>query len=137
MNVESLAEQARRAGKNIGTDARELGVVTVTDERPVRTPEEQERADRALALLREEVAQIASMRAEFTAERAHGAPGAASPRFDGMAARLEGATRFALRFGLISPAEGRRLWYEAAQAGLHDRPSTGRAGQDETRGGHE
>ncbi|HVF05900.1 MAG TPA: hypothetical protein VNA20_13745 [Frankiaceae bacterium] len=137
MSVERAADEARRAGKNIGADARELGEVTLSAERPQRAPEQQELADRALALLREEIARMRAQREEFAAERGRGAPAKASPRLDAMAARLEGASRFALRMGLVTPNEAREIWHEAAQAGLHDRPSTGRAGADEVRGGAE
>jgi hypothetical protein len=137
VNVDQAAEQARRAGKNFGDGVRELGVVTLSDERPLRTPEDADRADRALALLREEIDRMAVMRAEFATERAHGAPAAPAPRLDAMAARVEGACRFALRLGLIAPSEAREVWHEAALAGLHDRPSTGRAGEDDVRGGGE
>ncbi|HEX8003936.1 MAG TPA: hypothetical protein VF519_14710 [Mycobacteriales bacterium] len=133
----SAAEQARAAGKNIGDDARLLGEVVVTGERPDRTPEQQALADRAVALLREEIERMAGQRADFAEETRRGAPAKASPRLDAMAARLEGASRFALRLGLLTPAEARQVWHEAAQAGLHDRPSTGRAGEDEVRGGSE
>ena len=134
MSTERAAEEARRAGKNIGADVRELGEVTLSDERPERTPEQQALADRALELLREEVARMRAQREDFAAERERGAPAKASPRLDAMAARLEGATRFALRMGLVTPNEAREIWHEAAQAGLHDRPSTGRAGDDDVRG---
>jgi hypothetical protein len=137
VNVDQAAEQARRAGKNFGSDVRELGQVTLSDERPARTPEEQARAEQAVALLREEVARMAALRAEFATERERGAPAKPSPRLDGMAARLEGACRFALRMGLVSPNEAREIWAEAARAGVHDRPSTGRADEDDVRGGHE
>lgn len=133
----SAADQARAAGKNIGPDARVMGEVVVTGERPDRTPEQQALADRALALLREEIERMAAQRADFAEEQSRGAPAKASPRLDAMAARLEGASRFALRLGLLTPAEARQVWHEAAQAGLHDRPSTGRAEDDEVRGGHE
>lgn len=133
----TAAEQARAAGKNIGDDARLLGEVTMSGERPDRTADQQDLADRAVALLREEIERMAAQRAEFAVEKARGAPAKESPRLDAMAARLEGASRFALRLGLLTPAEARTVWHEAAQAGLHDRPSTGRAGEDEIRGGSE
>ena len=104
---------------------RELGVVTLSDERPERTPEQQALAEQGMTLLREEVARLAALRAEFATEREHGAPAAAAPRLDAMAARLEGACRFALRMGLVTPNEAREIWHEAAQAGLHDRPRGG------------
>jgi hypothetical protein len=133
----SAADQARAAGKNIGDDARVMGEVVVTSERPDRSPEQQELADGAIALLREEIERMRAQRADFAEEQSRGAPAKASPRLDAMAARLEGASRFALRLGLITPAEARQVWHEAAQAGLHDRPSTGRADEDEVRGGSE
>jgi hypothetical protein len=116
---------------------RALGEVTLSDERPVRTPEQQDAADRAMALLREEIERMTAQRADLEVERAQGAPVRASARLAGMAARLEGASRFALRMGLVSPNEAREIWHEAAQAGLHDRPSAGRADDDDVRGGHE
>lgn len=116
---------------------RELGVVTLSDERPARTPEQQALNDQAMTLLREEVARLTALRAEFETEREHGAPAAPKPRLDAMAARLEGACRFALRMGLVTPNEAREIFHEAALAGLHDRPSPGRADDDEVRGGHE
>jgi hypothetical protein len=114
---------------------RELGVVTLSDERPVRTPEQQALAEQAMTLLREEVARMAALRAELATERAHGAPATPKPRLDAMAARLEGACRLALRMGLVTPNEAREIWHEAAQAGLHDRPHPG--ADDDVRGGHE
>ena len=137
MRLEDASEQARRAGKNIGGAARELGEVRLADDRPDRTPEERELAARAVELLREEVSRMAALRAEFAAEQGRGAPAKASPRLDGMAARLEGASRFALRLGLITPGEAREVWAEAARAGVHDRPSTGRAEEDDVRGGQQ
>ncbi len=89
---------------------RELGVVTMSGERPARTPEEQALADKAMAVLREEVAHIAAQRAEAAAEASRGAP--SGPPEDG-ASRLEGMARFALRMGLISPAEAREVFHEA------------------------
>ena len=97
---------------------RELGVVTLSDERPQRTPEEQALTDRALAVLREEVERLAAQRAEYATERAHGAPGT---RADDAATRLEGAARFALRMGLVSPAEAREIFAEAGKRGLVER----------------
>ena len=98
---------------------RELGVVTLSGERPQRSPAEQEAADRALALLREEVERLGMLRAELATEREHGAP-AGSSRIEALRARLEGASRFALRMGLVTPNEAREIWHEAAQSGLHD-----------------
>lgn len=97
---------------------RELGVVTLSDEKPARSPEEQQAAERALTLLREEVERLAALRAELATEGAHGAPSGTS--LDVLRARLEGASRFALRMGLVTPAEARQVWHEAGQQGLHD-----------------
>jgi uncharacterized small protein (DUF1192 family) len=97
---------------------RVLGTVSLDDERPARTPEQQALADKALALLREEVERIALLRAEFAAEQARGAPAVAPPRHEGAVARLEGASRMALRLGLVTPGEARTVWAEAARAGL-------------------
>jgi hypothetical protein len=124
--IEQAAAFAQAAGKNIGSDVRELGEVVPSGDRPERTPEAAELADRALALLREEIALLGRLRGEFATEKANGAPAASSPRLDAMAARLEGMSRFALQMGLISPAEARGVWTEARRAGLHDRPAAGR-----------
>jgi hypothetical protein len=96
---------------------RVLGTVTLDDEHPARTPEQQVLADKALAVLREEVERIALLRAEFAAEKERGAP-ATSPRHEAAVARLEGASRMALRLGLVTPGEARTVWAEAARAGL-------------------
>jgi hypothetical protein len=114
--IEQAAAFAQAAGKNIGSDVRELGEVVPSGDRPERTP----------ALLREEIALLGRLRGEFATEKANGAPAASSPRLDAMAARLEGMSRFALQMGLISPAEARGVWTEARRAGLHDRPAAGR-----------
>ncbi|MDQ1712493.1 MAG: hypothetical protein QOE45_1943 [Frankiaceae bacterium] len=97
---------------------RVLGTVTLDDGHPPRTPEQQVLADKAIALLREEVERIALLRAEFAAEKARGAPAQPPARHEGAVARLEGASRMALRLGLITPGEARSVWAEAAKAGL-------------------
>jgi hypothetical protein len=97
---------------------RVLGTVTLDDGHPARTPEQQALADKALALLREEVERIALLKAEFAAEKARGAPAPPSARVEGAVARLEGASRMALRLGLVTPGEVRTVWAEAAKAGL-------------------
>lgn len=125
--VQQATALAQAAGKHIGTDVRELGEVTPTGERPDRDEAAQQLADRALAVLREEVGLLQRMRAEFAEERAHGAPAAPSPRLDAMAARLEGMSRFALQMGLITPEEARQVWTEARRSGVHDRPAQGQA----------
>jgi hypothetical protein len=117
------------------SDLRRLGEVTLSDERPDRTPEEQAATDRALTLLREEVERMTALRAELATEVGRGAPAEPTRRLDAMAARLEGASRFALRMGLVTPAEAREVWAEAARAGVHDRPSAGRPGESDVRGG--
>jgi hypothetical protein len=97
---------------------RQLGVVTLSDERPERTGEEQERADRTLALLREEIERERLLRDELADERGRGGH-PATARADAVSARLEGACRLALRLGLVTPDEARGIWHEAAQAGIH------------------
>jgi hypothetical protein len=121
--VEQATALAQAAGKHIGADARELGEVTPTGERPERDEAAQQLADRALAVLREEIGLLERMRAEFAAEKSYGAPAAPSPRLDAMAARLEGMSRFALQMGLITPGEAREIWTEARRSGLHARPA--------------
>jgi hypothetical protein len=123
-----VAEAARAAGKNIGADVREMGEVTLALDDPERTTEQHALAERAVALLREEVERVERMRAQYAEERRQGAPGTPSPRLDGMAARLEGASRFALRMGLITPGEARLVWAAAMRSGVHDRPATGQPG---------
>jgi hypothetical protein len=122
-DLERATALAQAAGKNIGSDVRRLGEVTAGGDVPARTPEAQQLADRALNVLREEVALLARVRAEFAEEKKHGAPAASSPRLDAMAARLEGMTRLALLLELIAPAEAREIWTEARQSGLHARPA--------------
>jgi hypothetical protein len=121
------------------TSLRRLGEVTLSDERPDRTPDEQAATDRALTLLREEVARMTALRAELATEVGRGAPAEPTRRLDAMAARLEGASRFALRMGLVTPAEAREVWAEAARSGVHDRPSPGAKDDvaDDVRGGDE
>ena len=114
--------QARKAGKAIGSNARELGAVPAGGDVPTRTAEAQQLADRAMSVLRDEVGLLARMRVEFAAEKRHGAPAASTPRLDAMAARLEGMTKLALLLELIAPPEARAIWTEARGSGVHDRP---------------
>ena len=100
---------------------RELGVVTMSGERPPRTPDEQALTDRAMTVLREEVDRLAELRAEYATERAHGAPGGRVGAIDDAATRLEGMCRFALRMGLVSPNEAREIFSEAGKRGLVER----------------
>ncbi len=119
--TEQATEAARAAGKNIGGDGvRQLGVVPL--ETPLAPASEIDPALRDLArsLLREEVDRMGQARAVHAAEQAQGAPARASGRLDAMAASLEGATRFALRVGLLSPGEAREIWTAARAAGVHE-----------------
>ena len=122
---ERAKDLARAAGKAIGTDVRRLGDVAPGGPVPDRGPEQQSLADRAMTVLRDEVALLARVRAEFALEKEHGAPAASSPRLDAMAARLEGMTRLALQLEIIAPAEARAIWTDARRAGLHERPASG------------
>ena len=124
-----VAAAARAAGKNIGEGARELGVVTLETPSPQAGERDEDLAARARAIIREEIERMARMRAQYAEEKSHGAPAHASPRLDAMAANIEGACRFALRLGLLTPGEARQIWADARQAGLHDRPSQGRPEQ--------
>lgn len=126
-SLERAKMLARAAGKAIGQDARQLGEVAVGGDIPDRAPAAQKLADRAMSVLRDEVELLTRVRAEFAAEKQHGAPAASSPRLDAMAARLEGMARLALLLELIAPAEARAIWTEARRSGLHDRPASGRA----------
>lgn len=123
--LQQVTALAQAAGKHIGTDVRELGEVRPGGERPERDEAAQQLADRALELLRAEVALLDRLRTEFATEKAYGAPAAPSPRLDAMAARLEGMSRLALQLGLITPGEARQVWTEARDAGLHERPAQG------------
>lgn len=126
-SLERAKMLARAAGKTIGPDARQLGEVAIGGDVPDRAPAAQQLADRAMAVLRDEVELLTRVRAEFAAEKKHGAPAASSPRLDAMAARLEGMTRLALLLELIAPAEARAIWTEARLSGLHDRRARGEA----------
>ncbi|MEO6715471.1 MAG: hypothetical protein ABIM89_18880 [Mycobacteriales bacterium] len=134
-DVERATALAQAAGKNIGSAVRRLGEVTVGGDVPARTPDAQQLADRAMAVLREEVALLSRVRTEFAEEKKHGAPAASSPRLDAMAARLEGMTRLALLLELIAPAEAREIWTEARQSGMHARPAA--SGAEHTGAAHE
>ena len=103
-----------------GPGVRVLGTVEMTTGSPVREPSEELLAERARELLREQIAQVARMREQLAVEEAAGAPGRAEERLAGMVATVEGATRFAIRLGLLSPAEARLLWAEARM--LRDTP---------------
>jgi len=124
-DLERATALAQAAGKKIGSDVRQLGEVPTGGEVPTRRPQAQQLADRAMEVLRDEVALLSRLRAEFAQEKKHGAPAASSPRLDAMAARLEGMTRLALLLELIAPAEARAIWTEARQSGLHERPASG------------
>jgi hypothetical protein len=129
---ERAKELARAAGKAIGSDVRQLGAVAAGGPVPERSAGAQQLADRAMAVLRDEVALLSRVRAEFAEEKKHGAPASSSPRLDAMAARLEGMTRLALLLELIAPAEARAIWTEARRSGLHDRPASGRPAAPDT-----
>ena len=123
--VEELAALGRAAGKSVGSDVRELGVVSRDSGSPERSEADEALAAKAREILRDEVARLTRMRAEFAHEKSTGAPARSSPRLDSMAAVLEGASRFALRMGLITPGEAREIWTEARAAGVHARPAQG------------
>ena len=124
--TEQAAEAARAAGKNISGDGvRQLGVVDATATAAVSTsPIDPNLREQARALLREEVERMTQARAAHSLEQQNGAPARGSGRLDAMAASLEGATRFALRIGLLSPGEAREIWTAARVAGVHDVPPT-------------
>ncbi|MEP7055506.1 MAG: hypothetical protein ABI912_09690 [Actinomycetota bacterium] len=130
-DLELATTAARAAGKNIGSAARNLGAVEAGGAVPERSEPAQQLADRAMQVLRDEVALLTRLRAEFAEEKKHGAPASSSSRLDAMAARLEGMTRLALLLELIAPAEARAIWTEARQSGLHDRSSSEHAAEAE------
>jgi hypothetical protein len=103
-----------------GPGVRVLGQVGPATGSPNRPVHDEALAARARELLREEVARVARMREQLAAEEAAGAPGRAGERLAGMVATVEGATRFALRLGLVSPGEARLIWAEART--LRDAP---------------
>jgi len=119
--LDRAAAAAQAAGKNIGGDGvRTLGVVTRDSGDGGRTEVDPKLAEQARALLRDEVHRMAAARAEFAGEQSQGAPARTSGRLDAMSASLEGASRFALRLGLITPGEAREIWTEARAAGVRD-----------------
>jgi hypothetical protein len=124
--TELVAAAARAAGKNFGSDVRELGVVGGAGATPERDPAGAELAERALDVLREEVERMSRLREQLEEEKRAGAPARTTARLDALAANIEGACRLALRIGILTPGEARAVWTEARAAGLHDRPSTGR-----------
>ena len=103
-----------------GPGVRVLGEVDLETGSPARGVADEELAARARELLREEIARVARMREQLGVEEAAGAPGRAAERLAGMTATVEGATRFAMRLGLLSPGEARVIWAEARAAGLRD-----------------
>ena len=123
--TERAAAAARAAGKNIsGSGVRELGVVSLETPSAAASDIDPALREHARALLREEVERMSSARSAHAAEQAMGAPARSSGRLDAMAASLEGATRFALRVGLLAPGEAREIWTAARAAGVHDVPTT-------------
>ena len=92
---------------------RELGVVGPETASTARAVVDEVLAARARELLREEVAALVRVREQLAAEEAGGATGSGR-RSAALAASLEGASRFALRIGLVSPAEARAIWTELA-----------------------
>jgi len=121
-----IAAAARAAGKNIGSDVRELGVVSGASAAPDRDPAAAALAERALQAIGEEIERMSRLREQLAEEKRAGAPARTSARLDALAANIEGACRLALRIGILTPGEARSVWTDARAAGLHDRPSTGR-----------
>ncbi|HVF18881.1 MAG TPA: hypothetical protein VNA14_01375 [Mycobacteriales bacterium] len=120
-DLDRAAAAAQAAGKNIGgPGVRELGVVSLTTPDAAPAAIDSGLSERARDLLRDEVERMTAARAEFVDEQAHGAPGRLSGRLDAMAASLEGATRFALRLGLLTPGDAREIWTAARAAGVRD-----------------
>lgn len=124
--TEQIAAAARAAGKNFGSDVRELGVVSGPGAAPDRDPAAAALAERALEAIRDEIERMSRLRAQLEEEKRAGAPARTAARLDALAANIEGACRLALRIGILTPAEARGVWTDARAAGLHDRPSTGR-----------
>ena len=109
---------AQAAGKNIGEGARELGRVSLATGSPARAETDEALAGRARRLLVEEIERLAAARGQFALEQRGGAPARSSTRLDAMVASIEGATRFALRLGVVSPGEARQIWADARAAGI-------------------
>ncbi len=120
-DVQHAAAAARAAGKNIGGEGvRELGVVSLATPESAPLGVDPELSQLARDMLRDEMARMLAARAEFAGEQSHGAPARGSARLDAMSASLEGATRLALRLGLITPGDAREIWTEARAAGVRD-----------------
>ena len=120
-DLDRAAAAAQAAGKNIGgAGVRELGVVSLATPDGAPAAVDPALSERARELLRDEVERMTAARAEFADEQAHGAPARSSTRLDAMAASLEGATRFALRLGLVTPGDAREIWTAARAAGVRD-----------------
>ena len=126
-STDAIAAAARAAGKNFGSDVRQLGVVAGSGAAPERDPAAAALAERALDAIREEIERMSRLREQLEEEKRAGAPARTSARLDALAANIEGACRLALRIGILTPGEARSVWTDARAAGLHDRPSTGRS----------
>lgn len=80
----------------------------------------------AMQALKEEFDRVLAMKNKLFAESKVGgnekgrAPVGADEKIRGMVASLEGMSRFAMRLGLITPAENRGLFADAMARGLYE-----------------
>lgn len=88
--------------------------------RPVKRADEAARK-KAKQVLREEFDRILELKAKLESEQTEGARGVerSEEKLRGLIASLEGMSRFALRMGLITPAESREQYARAMERGLY------------------
>ncbi len=94
--------------------------------RPAVKPAGTALAKKARVLLQQEFDRALQMKEKLSAERAVGGKEkgrdvkGADDKLRGVIAALEGANRFALKLGVITPAESREMYSAAMKKGLHD-----------------
>ena len=105
--------------RTIGDDQREQDAAAPA-------PASEEDQTRALELLKAEFARAFEMKEKLKAEAAIGGKEKdrdakrMSERHRGIIASLEGMSRFALKMGLITPAQNRELFADAMKRGLYE-----------------
>jgi hypothetical protein len=105
---------------------RTLADVEPTGSIPKRTGSNATAAKKARTLLEEEFERVLAMKQKLRAEARIGGeekgrePTRQDEKARNLIASLEGMNRFALKMGLISPAESRELYAAAMKRGLHE-----------------
>jgi hypothetical protein len=105
---------------------RTLGDVAPDREGAAAQHADAELSERARVLLQTEFDRALAMKEKLNAERAVGGKekgrdvNRPDDKLRGVIASLEGANRFALKLGLITPAESREMYSAAMAKGLHD-----------------